>query len=320
MADDHVHSHNHDAHANQGHGVHGPTPRDAVIDPVCGMTVDPATHRSPRRQGPTITSAAPAAAQIHRRSASISRRRHGRAGAEGTIYTCPMHPEIRQVDPGTCPICGMALEPANVTADTGPNPELIDMTRRFWIGLALSSPSSCWRWAGTCRFAQLARQAVSDWVQFALRRRSCCGPAGRSSSAVRIAATRTLNMFTLIALGVGVAYLYSLVAMLAPAVFPAAFRGTAAPSPSISKRPRSSPCSFCSARCSSCARANARRRDPRVAQSRAEDRAPDRADGGDEEDPLDEVVAAIGCACAPARRCRSTANSSRAARRSTNRW
>ena len=59
---------------------------------------------------------------------------------EGTIYTCPMHPEIRQVGPGSCPICGMALEPELATADTGPNPELADMTRRFWIGLALTLP------------------------------------------------------------------------------------------------------------------------------------------------------------------------------------
>ena len=69
---------------------------------------------------------------------------------EGTIYTCPMHPEIRQVGPGTCPICGMALEPVLVTAEAAPNPELVDMTRRFWIGLvARRCRSSCSRWAGT---------------------------------------------------------------------------------------------------------------------------------------------------------------------------
>ena len=68
---------------------------------------------------------------------------------EGTIYTCPMHPEIRQVGPGSCPICGMALEPETVTADAGPNPELADMTRRFWIGArADAAGRSCWRWAG----------------------------------------------------------------------------------------------------------------------------------------------------------------------------
>src|SRR5919205_1151480 len=106
-----------------------------------------------------------------------------------------MHPEIRQVGPGACPICGMALEPELATADTGPSPELADMTRRFWIGLALSTPVVLW--AGWPFF-------VRGWQSLV---------------------TRNLNMFTLIAMGIGVAFVYSVVASLAPGLFPAAFRG-----------------------------------------------------------------------------------------------
>ena len=75
-----------------------------------------------------------------------------RGVASGTIYTCPMHPQIRQDGPGTCPICGMALEPLQATAEAGPNPELVDMRRRFWIGLGADRPGrACWRWAAISR-------------------------------------------------------------------------------------------------------------------------------------------------------------------------
>ncbi len=104
---------------------------------------------------------------------------------EGAIYTCPMHPEIRQVGPGSCPICGMALEPEMVSADTGPNPELADMTRRFWIGLALALPVFALEMGGTShRSASLTRPQASNWIQLRSRdARWCCGQAGRSSSA-----------------------------------------------------------------------------------------------------------------------------------------
>ena len=120
-------------------GDHANAKVDGALDPVCGMTVDP--HTTPHRhthQGRTLLFLLRRLPhEIRRRPAEISRRRaqgRGRRCREGTIYTCPMHPEIRQVGPGACPICGMALEPEIATAEAGPNPELADMTRRFWIG------------------------------------------------------------------------------------------------------------------------------------------------------------------------------------------
>ncbi len=149
----------------------------------------------------------------------------------GAIYTCPMHPEIRQVGPGTCPICGMGLEPEVFTPDTGPNPELVDMTRRFWIGLALAIPVMAVEWGG--HFVSAAHwltPATANYVQFAFATPVVLWAGWpffvRGAQSL---VTRNLNMFTLIAMGVGVAYLYSLVATFAPGIFPPAFRGTGAP-------------------------------------------------------------------------------------------
>ena len=147
---------------------------------------------------------------------------------EGTIYTCPMHPEIRQIGPGTCPICGMALEPELATADTGPNPELADMTRRFWIGLALAAAGGRARDGRPPRSACTAAssQTASNWIQLALATPVVLWAGwpffvrGWQSLV-----TRNLNMFTLIAMGTGVACVYSVVATLAPGIFPPAFRG-----------------------------------------------------------------------------------------------
>src|SRR5450755_158038 len=113
-----------------------------VIDPVCGMAVDAAT--SPHRASHDGRDYAFCSAGCRTRFIADPDRylspRPAPAAPVGTIYTCPMHPQIRQVGPGACPICGMALEPETVTAETGHNPELIDMTRRFWIGLLLAAP------------------------------------------------------------------------------------------------------------------------------------------------------------------------------------
>ena len=116
-----------------------------AIDPVCGMTVNPAT--TPYRYQYQDRTYYFCSAEAARPNLLPTRTRYlegktapAQAVAEGTIYTCPMHPEIRQVGPGSCPICGMALEPAMATADTAPNAELVDMTRRFWIGLVLTLP------------------------------------------------------------------------------------------------------------------------------------------------------------------------------------
>ena len=148
--------------------------------------------------------------------------------APGTVFTCPMHPEIQQIGPGSCPICGMALEPAEVSLDDGPNHELIDMSRRMWIGLALSLPVVALEMGGhLTSLHMLLGQKTSNWIQFLL-----------ASPVVLWAGwpffvrgwqslvTRNLNMFTLIAMGTGVAWGYSVVAVLAPGLFPAAFRGS----------------------------------------------------------------------------------------------
>src|ERR1051326_3307951 len=146
--------------------------------------------------------------------------------AAGTIYTCPMHPQIRQIGPGTCPICGMALEPA-LAAHAGPNPELLDMTRRFWIGLVLAAPVVALEMGGHLfDLHMLVGRNVSNWLQFAFATPVVLWAGWPFFvRGWRSVLTRNLNMFTLIALGTGVAFLYSAVATLAPAVFPAAFRG-----------------------------------------------------------------------------------------------
>ena len=141
-------------------------------------------------------------------------------------YTCPMHPEIKQIGPGSCPICGMALEPSVVTADTAPNHELADMSRRFWIGLAFALPVLLLEMGGhlTGLHTLLGKQN-SNWLQFALATPVVLWAGWpffvRGWQSLL---TRNLNMFTLIAIGTGVAWAYSVTATFAPSVFPAAFR------------------------------------------------------------------------------------------------
>ena len=147
--------------------------------------------------------------------------------AEGTIYTCPMHPQIRQVGPGSCPICGMALEPELAGSDTGPNPELVDMTRRFWIGLVLTIPVFVLEMGAHIAGAHnWIDQTLSNYVQFAFATPVVLWAGWpffvRGWQSLL---TRNLNMFTLIAMGTGVAYAYSLIATFVPGIFPQAFRG-----------------------------------------------------------------------------------------------
>lgn len=146
--------------------------------------------------------------------------------SEGVVYTCPMHPQIRQIGPGNCPICGMALEPEMVTAETGPSPELIDMRRRFWIGLVLTVPVVALE-MGThfLDLHMLMGTQASNWLQLVLATPVVLwAGAPFFERAWRSIVTRHLNMFTLIAMGTGVAWLYSVVATTAPGLFPATFR------------------------------------------------------------------------------------------------
>ena len=146
----------------------------------------------------------------------------------GTIYTCPMHPQIRQVGPGNCPICGMTLEPVEAAADVGENRELADMTRRFWVGLVLALPVFCLEMGGhipALGLHDLVPPRISNWIQFALSTPVVLWAGWpffeRAWASV---VHRSLNMFSLIALGTGAAYLYSVFATFAPGMFPAGFR------------------------------------------------------------------------------------------------
>jgi len=224
---DHTHAgHDHDRHHGAPAGAQA-----RARDPVCGMSVDPATskHRFDHR-GETFHFCS---AGCRTKFVADPGKYLEKTGAlkthvpEGTIYTCPMHPEIRQVGPGSCPICGMALEPEVANLDAGPNPELADMTRRFWIGAALSLPPVVLEMGGHLVGGHgLIDPALSNWIQLVFATPVVLWAGwpflvrGWQSLV-----TRNLNMFTLIAMGTGVAYLYSLVGTIAPQSFPETFRG-----------------------------------------------------------------------------------------------
>lgn len=211
-----MHNHVHD------HGAHD------AIDPVCGMHVDQHTakHRAEYHGHPYYFCSAGCRTKFAADPQKYLGARTSEPVAEGAIYTCPMHPEIRQEGQGACPICGMALEPEVVSANDGPNVELIDMTRRFWIALALTVPVFALE-MGAHIFGAHAfiDPKFSGWIQFALATPVVLWAGwpffvrGWQSLV-----TRNLNMFTLIAMGTGVAYAYSVVAVFAPGVFPDAFR------------------------------------------------------------------------------------------------
>ena len=219
-------------HGTDDHRVQAShAPADGKVeDPVCGMDVDPHTakHRATHEGHPyyfcsngcrekfvadplkylTKTTAKPAPVD------------------ESAVYTCPMHPEIRQTGPGSCPICGMALEPLVASTDAGPNHELIDMTRRFWIGLVLTVPVFALEMGSHLTgLDHLIARANSNWVQLALATPVVLWAGWpffqRGWASLR---SMNLNMFTLIAMGTGVAWLYSVLATFAPQIFPAAFR------------------------------------------------------------------------------------------------
>ncbi|MGD0730013.1 MAG: heavy metal translocating P-type ATPase [Terracidiphilus sp.] len=217
-------------------------------DPVCGMMVDPAkAAASVQHAGAAVYfcsqrcaakfRAAPEKYALGKAGKPVQLVQLGAAASHAPAkaeqrgeYTCPMHPEIKNQGPGSCPICGMALEPRVVTAEEA-NPELDDMTRRLWISVALALPMLALMFSGFLPATPMQNwftTRIWAWIEFALATPVVlwCGLPFfvRGWQSV---VHRSLNMFTLIALGTGSAYLYSVVATLVPQVFPATFRGGA---------------------------------------------------------------------------------------------
>ena len=200
-------------------------------DPVCGMMVDPHTtpHRAEHDGHPAYFCSAGCRAKFIadpvRYLTPVEARAHA-AVPEGTIYTCPMHPQIRQAAPGSCPICGMALEPDVITADAPANPELADFTRRFKVGLALTLPLLAIEMGGhLLGLDRLIAPQLSNWIQLLLATPVVLWAGWPFfERGARSLVTRNLNMFTLIALGTGVAWAYSVLATVLPGLFPPAFR------------------------------------------------------------------------------------------------
>ncbi len=213
-----------------------PSAPSEARDPVCGMTVDPATAQHAAQHGGqtyyfccggcrTKFLANPAR---YLQPAGASARAAPAPAPAGSIYTCPMHPQIRRGAPGSCPLCGMALEAEGIPEAEGANPELADMTRRFVIGAVLAAPILVLDMGGHLGVSM----AASQWIQCLLSTPIvlwCAWPFFQRAWASIM--NRSPNMFTLIALGVGAAYGYSLAATLVPGLFPAALRRPGGPIP-----------------------------------------------------------------------------------------
>ncbi|MDR7033776.1 heavy metal translocating P-type ATPase [Mesorhizobium sp. BE184] len=228
------HSHHHHAASSACCAAHPAMAKESSVlrDPVCGMVVDPATaahflhHDGEKHYFCSEGCLKKFEADPTR---YLGERPDPAPMPKGTQYTCPMHPEIIRDKPGSCPICGMALEPMGVPADdAGPNPELVDFTRRFWVSAALSVPlllltmgsmlglpARSWIGEGLAVWVELVLATpVVLWAALPFFERGWASIVNRS-----------LNMWTLISLGVGAAYLYSLVAVLFPGLFPHEIRG-----------------------------------------------------------------------------------------------
>lgn len=210
-----------------------PSKMSPGIDPVCGMKVDPnsSQHHAVFEGAEYHFCSAGCRSKFtadpahylgsHEKGTSVD----PAMIAEGTIWTCPMHPQIRRMGPGSCPICGMALEPLEPTPEDGPNPELVDMSRRLWVGAILSVPLVILTLGAEIFGWQLVPMRTSMWLQLALATPVVLWGGWpffeRFWASLK---SRNLNMFTLIGLGVGVAYGFSVVATLAPNAFPPSLR------------------------------------------------------------------------------------------------
>jgi P-type Cu+ transporter len=204
----------------------------AMKDLVCGMSVDPHTakHRREHRGRTYYFCSARCAEKFEAEPETYlgPERAQAKPSPKDAIYTCPMHPEIEQVGPGDCPICGMALEPKTVLLkEEGPSAEYLDMRRRFRVGAALSLPLLIWVMGEhLLGLGHAIPRQMAHWLQLALATPVVLW-AGWPIFKRCWASFQKLgpNMWTLIGIGVGAAYLYSVVATIAPGIFPAAFRG-----------------------------------------------------------------------------------------------
>lgn len=207
--------------------------RDEQIDPVCGMTVVPPGAGSFEHQGQRYYFCSKNCLEKFKTNPQKYLEPAGDSAPQavaGATYTCPMHPEVVQDKPGACPKCGMALEPMMPVAESGPDPELVDMQRRFWIAAALSLPVFAIAMGGLIPQAALrqwlhAHMAALNWAQLVLATPVVlwCGNVFFARAWTSVL-HRSPNMFTLIAVGVGAAFSYSVLATVAPWLFPAGFR------------------------------------------------------------------------------------------------
>jgi Cu+-exporting ATPase len=212
-----------------------------AIDPVCGMTVNPDKARLSHQHDGQIfyfcsavclnqfrNEPAKYLGRPHSDHALHATTRKPSAAADRRTYTCPMHPQIVQDEPGNCPICGMALEPREVTSDEDANPELIDMTRRFWVAVAFTIPVILLAMGHLIPgnpFGRIASPRMMAWMELAFATPVVLWAGWPLfERGWRSLVNRNLNMFTLIGMGVGVAYLYSVVATILPGIFPISFR------------------------------------------------------------------------------------------------
>ncbi len=203
-------------------------------DPVCGMTVNlDAGKPSQEHKGETYYFCSQ---KCHDKFAvdpeyflSGAHKDKSESLPKGAKYTCPMHPEIERDEPGDCPICGMALEPMGIpAADEGPNPELVDFKRRFWIGAVLTVPLlvlTMGPFVGLGFVRDIFGERATLWIELVLGTPVVLWAGWPFFvRGVKSVINRSLNMFTLIAMGVGAAYLFSVVAVLVPGIFPDGFR------------------------------------------------------------------------------------------------
>ena len=219
--------HNHKGCCHHGHTAVS-SGEISVVDPVCGMKVDPenAKYQTEYKDESYYFCSARCEKKFAEDPERYLKPREEETAIPGAIYTCPMHPEVRQEGPGNCPICGMALEPETITGEEGENPELTDFRRRFWIGLILTLPVFLMEMGAHVFGLHLTGPHMSNWIQLAFGTPVVLWAGWPFFERAWMSfKTRNLNMFTLIAIGTGVAWLYSIVATLAPGLFPDAFKG-----------------------------------------------------------------------------------------------